>query len=220
MIYHDLRSPLANVVSTLDIISTMFAGKGNETIQSVTKIARRSTDRIQRLISSLLDINRLESGQTIVSQQAVTPAALVADALDAVSLMIESRHQVLTSHLPEDLPSVWVDVDMIRRVLINLLENASKFTPPEGTLELGGKLDGDWVQMWVQDNGPGIPPLEQEHIFEKYSRLKGNENVSGLGVGLAFCRLAVIGHGGRIWVESMPGQGSKFTLTLPVDRNK
>jgi signal transduction histidine kinase len=74
--------------------------------------------------------------------------------------------------------------------------------------------------MWVQDNGPGIPPLEQEHIFEKYSRLKGNENVSGLGVGLAFCRLAVIGHGGRIWVESMPGQGSKFTLTLPVDRNK
>jgi len=220
MIYHDLRSPLANVVSTLDIISTMFAGKGNETIQSVTKIARRSTDRIQRLISSLLDINRLESGQTIVSQQAVVPAALAADALDAVSLMTESRHQVLTSHLPENLPSVWVDVDMIRRVLINLLENASKFSPPEGILELGGKLDGDWVQMWVQDNGPGIPSLDQEHIFEKYSRLKGNENVSGLGVGLAFCRLAVIGHGGRIWVESKPGKGSKFTLTLPVDRKK
>jgi len=219
MIYHDLRSPLANVVSTLDIISTMFAGKGNETIQSVTTIARRSTDRIQRLISSLLDINRLESGQTIVSQQAVTPTNLAADAFDAVKLMSESRHQVLTSHLPDDLPAVWVDVDMIRRVLINLLENASKFTPPEGTLELGGKLDGDWVHLWVQDNGPGIPAEEREHIFEKYSRLKRSENVSGLGVGLAFCRLAVNGHGGRIWVESRVGQGSKFNLTLPVARN-
>jgi signal transduction histidine kinase len=197
----------------------MFAGKGNETIQSVTTIARRSTDRIQRLISSLLDINRLESGQTIVSQQAVTPTNLAADAFDAVKLMSESRHQVLTSQLPDDLPAVWVDVDMIRRVLINLLENASKFTPPEGTLELGGKLDGDWVHLWVQDNGPGIPAEEREHIFEKYSRLKRSENVSGLGVGLAFCRLAVNGHGGRIWVESRVGQGSKFNLTLPVARN-
>ena len=220
MIYHDLRSPLANVVSSLDILATISNTQGNQTIRSVTTIARRSIDRIQRLISSLLDINRLESGQTIVSQQAVTPASLALDATDAINLMVESRHQVLTNNLYENLPTVWVDVDMIRRVLINLLENASKFSPPEGKIELGGKQDGEWVQMWVQDNGPGIPVAEQEHIFDKYSRLKGNENVSGLGVGLAFCRLAVTGHGGRIWVESKPGQGSKFVLTLPVDTHK
>ena len=109
---------------------------------------------------------------------------------------------------------------MIRRVLINLMENASKFTPPEGKIELGGKQDGDWVQLWVQDNGPGIPFAEQEHIFEKFTRLQGQGNANGLGVGLAFCRLAVTGHGGRIWVESEVGKGSKFILTLPVISEK
>jgi NtrC-family two-component system sensor histidine kinase KinB len=216
MIYHDLRSPLANIISSLDVLSTLFPQPENETIQSVTTIARRSTDRIQRLVSSLLDINRLESGQTIVSQQAVTPAMLVEEAIDTVRPMTESRHQVLESHLSADLPPVWVDVDMIRRVLINLMENASKFSSPEGIIELGGQQEDDFVQLWVQDNGSGIPFTEQEHIFEKYTRLKGQENASGLGVGLAFCRLAVNGHGGKIWVESEIGKGSKFILTLPV----
>jgi two-component system, NtrC family, sensor histidine kinase KinB len=220
MIYHDLRSPLANIVSSLDILSTMFPGSENETIQSVTTIARRSTDRIQRLVSSLLDINRLEAGQTIVSQQAVTPDVLAEDAMDAVHPMVESRHQSLKSELSEDLPPIWVDVDMIRRVLINLMENASKFTGPGGKIELGGRQEGDWVQLWVQDNGSGIPFTEQEHIFEKFTRLNGQNNSSGLGVGLAFCRLAVNGHGGKIWAESEVGKGSKFILTLPVAKEK
>ena len=216
MIYHDLRSPLANIISSLDVLTAMYPGEEYETIDSVTKIARRSTDRIQRLVSSLLDINRLESGQSIVSQQAVTPVMLAEEALDAIRMMIESRHQVLTTHLSEKLPAVWVDVDMIRRVIINLLENAAKFTPPEGKINLGGKRDGEMVQIWVQDTGPGIPFAEQEHIFEKYTRLQGQEKVSGLGVGLAFCRLAVNGHGGKIWVESESGHGTKFIFTLPI----
>jgi signal transduction histidine kinase len=220
MIYHDLRSPLANIISSLDVLSTLFPEPENEAIQSVTTIARRSTDRIQRLVSSLLDINRLEAGQTIVSQQIVYPSVLAEDSLVAVRPMTDSRRQVLKNRLPDNLPSVWVDVDMIRRVLINLLENASKFTSPEGVIELGGKLDGGWVQLWVQDNGSGIPKAEREHIFEKYTRLKSQDNSSGLGVGLAFCRLAVKGHGGKIWVESDIGEGSKFILTLPVANEK
>jgi PAS domain S-box-containing protein len=220
MIYHDLRSPLANIITSLDVLTTMFPGPENETIQSVTTIARRSTDRIQRLVSSLLDINRLEAGQTIVSQQAVTPVLLAEEALDAVRPMAESRRQKLTSHLSAKLSPVWVDLDMIHRVLINLMENASKFTPPEGRIELGGKQDGEWVQLWVQDNGSGIPFSEHDHIFEKFTRLNGPDNASGLGVGLAFCRLAVNGHGGKIWVESEVGKGSKFILTLPVAKEE
>jgi len=220
MIYHDLRSPLANIITSLDVLSTMFPGPENEMIQSVTTIARRSTDRIQRLVSSLLDINRLEAGQTIVSQQVVKPAILSEEALDAVRPMAASRHQTLSSHISAKLPAVWVDVDMIHRVLINLMENASKFTPPEGKVELGAKQDGDWIQFWVQDNGSGIPFQEQEHIFEKFTRLNGQDNSSGLGVGLAFCRLAVNGHGGKIWVESEVGKGSKFILTLPLAKEQ
>jgi PAS domain S-box-containing protein len=220
MIYHDLRSPLANIVSSLDVLTSLFQGEESESVKSVMTIAMRSTDRIQRLISSLLDISRLESGQAIVSQQAVLPASLAGDAVEAVRPMTESRRQVLKTALPPKLPSIWVDADMIRRVLINLLENASKFTPPEGTIEIGSQAEGNWVQMWVQDNGPGVPFSDQERIFDKFTRLKAEGMPGGLGVGLAFCRLAVTGHGGRIWVESQPGQGARFILTLPVVKSK
>ncbi len=142
------------------------------------------------------------------------------DAIEAVNPMVEGRHQVLINRVPEKLCSVWVDTDMIRRVLINLLENASKFTPPEGKIEVGAKKDGDWVQMWVQDNGPGIPSTDQEKIFNKFTRLKGGISANGLGVGLAFCRLAVEGHGGHIRVENQTGHGARFVLTLPVQNEK
>jgi PAS domain S-box-containing protein len=220
MIYHDLRSPLANIVSSLDVLTAMYPGLEHESLQSVVTIARRSTDRIQRLVSSLLDINRLESGQAIVSQQSVTPAMLAGDAVDAVLPMVDSRHQTLINNLPEELPVIWVDVDMIRRVLINLMENASKFTQPEGRIELGAKRDGEWLQMWVEDNGPGIPFSDQERIFEKFTRLKEEGAPTGLGVGLAFCRLAVQGHGGKIWVESQASHGAKFNITLPLAKEK
>jgi signal transduction histidine kinase len=220
MIYHDLRSPLANIVSSLDVLTSLYPGQENENMQSVVTIARRSADRIERLVSSLLDINRLESGQAIISQQAVAVPILVGDVVDAVLPMVESRHQILTNNLPEKLPTVWVDADMIRRVLINLIENASKFTQPEGKIEIGAMSDGEWLHMWVQDNGPGIPFADQERIFEKFTRLKSEGSTNGLGVGLAFCRLAVEGHGGRIWVESGTGQGAKFNITLPLVENK
>lgn len=217
MIYHDLRSPLANIVSSLDMLAAMFPGEENEAVHSVLRIATRSTDRIQRLISSLLDINRLEAGHPIVSQQAVSPDSLIAEVLEMVRPMTDSRQQELVSRVPDRLPAIWVDVDMIRRVLLNLLENALKFTPFGGRIEVGAALRDGWVQIWVQDSGPGIAEADQVRIFDKYTRLKSSEEgVSGLGLGLAFCRLAVNGHGGRIWVESQPGQGAKFLLTLPV----
>ena len=219
-IYHDLRSPLANIVSSLDVLTSMFPEQDNQTVSSVVMIARRSTDRIQRLVSSLLDISRLESGQAIVSQQSIAPNALTEEALEAIRPMVESKHQSLTCKLPGGLPPVWVDVDMLRRVLINLLENASKFSPTEGKIELGARQDGDQVQMWVQDNGPGIPLADQQRIFDKFTRLQSQTAPSGLGIGLAFCRLAIQGHGGKIWVESEPGHGAKFLLTLPVARSK
>jgi PAS domain S-box-containing protein len=216
MIYHDLRSPLANILSSLDVLSTILPQEDSEMAQSVLMIARHSTDRIQRLISSLLDVNRLESGQPIGERQSISLSVIVKDAFDATRPMAENRRQSLVSALLIKLPHVYVDADMIRRVVINLLENASKYTPQGGKIELGAKLDGDWIQVWIQDNGPGIPFADQERIFDKFTRLRGKDAPSGFGVGLAFCRLAVQGHGGRIWVESSPGQGSRFAFTLPV----
>jgi signal transduction histidine kinase len=118
------------------------------------------------------------------------------------------------------LPLIWVDVDMAHRLFINLLENAIKFTPVAGRIEIGGQTDGTFVKFWVRDNGPGIPAADKDRIFEKFTRLRRKDRPGGLGVGLAFCRLAVLGHGGEIWVESEVDKGTTFWLTLPVAQKK
>jgi len=216
MIYHDLRSPLGNIVSSLDVLSTMVPEQDQEMVLSILKIAENSTDRIQRLVSSLLDVNRLESGQPIADKKVVDPLPLITNAVHDVEPVARGRRQTFSVDLPRELPSIWVDEDMTRRVLINLMENSSKFTPVEGKLEMGAQHDGEWVHMWVKDNGPGIPAADQERIFDKFTRLRGSNKTGGLGIGLAFCRLAVQGHGGRIWVESESGKGAVFHFTFPV----
>jgi PAS domain S-box-containing protein len=216
MIYHDLRSPLANIVSSLDVLYSMVPETDRETVESILKIAENSTDRIQRLVSSLLDVSRLESGQPVADQKVVDTVQLILNAVRDVAPVTGGRHQVLTSNLPDLLPPVWVDEDMARRVLINLMENASKFIPSGGRIESGAREEDDMVHLWVMDNGPGIPIAEQDHIFDKFTRLHGNSRPGGLGIGLAFCRLAVLGHGGQIWVVSEPGKGAAFHFTFPI----
>ncbi|HLO33779.1 MAG TPA: GAF domain-containing protein [Anaerolineales bacterium] len=216
MIYHDLRSPLANIVSSLDVLFSMVPEDDRETVLTILKIAENSTDRIQRLVSSLLDVNRLESGQPVADQKVVDTISLIERAILDVEPVVKGRRQTITTELPEKLPAIWVDEDMAQRVLINLMENSVKFTPPGGKLELGARHEDDWVHIWVKDDGPGIPAAERERIFDKFTRLRGSSKASGLGIGLAFCRLAVVGHGGKIWVESELGKGSTFHFTFPV----
>lgn len=217
MVYHDLRSPLANVVSSLDVLKTMLAEANDASVHSILKIAQRSTERIQRLTNSLLDVNRLHAGQEIMSLRPTRLQELVHDAVDAIDLVLASKSQALEVNLPDDLPPAYVDSDMIRRVLINLLENAIKFTQNQGSIQIGASQEAGWVHVWVQDNGRGIPQEEQAYIFDKFTRVRPRDEESkGLGLGLTFCRLAVEGHGGHIWVESPPGAGSKFTFTLPL----
>jgi PAS domain S-box-containing protein len=219
MIYHDLRSPLGNIVSSLELMDGMLPP--DETLQTMLNIARNSTGRIQRLVNSLLDINRLESGQQIADQHAIDPLVLIRESLKDVEPTAASRHQTLENKAQGVLPLIWVDVDMIHRVFINLLENAIKYTPTGGHVEIGAQTtSGTSVKFWVHDSGPGISPADRDRIFEKFIRLHGRNSPSGLGVGLAFCKLAVLGHGGQIWVESELGKGTTFWVTLPVAQKK
>ena len=214
MIYHDLRSPLGNIVSSLEVLSGMIGS--DESVQSILNIALNSTERIQRLVNSLLDINRLKLGQTVATLQTWKPQKLIESAIKDVLPSANGRRQQIKIEIAANLPNVFVDAEMIRRVIINLLENAVKFSLVETAIEIGAKIDGANVQFWVKDTGPGIPANARERIFEKFSRLKGKNRPSGLGIGLAFCRLAVHAHGGKIWVESEEGKGSKFVFVLPV----
>jgi signal transduction histidine kinase len=169
------------------------------------------------LISSLLDLNRLEQHQPVGERQVVTVSLLVGDAVEAIRPSAKGREQTICWNTDmDDLPPVFVDVDMIRRVLINLMENAIKFTPNGGSIQIGAEKDGDFLRIQVVDDGPGIPEADRERIFDKFTRLKNKLNPSGLGVGLAFCKLAVQGHGGKIWVEPVLNGGSMFSFTLPI----
>ncbi|MBK8417918.1 GAF domain-containing protein [Candidatus Villigracilis saccharophilus] len=217
MIYHDIRSPLGNVVSSLEMMGELMPV--DETLTSMLNIARNSTARIQRLVNSLLDINRLESGHQIIDQNSIDPQALIRESIRDVIPAATGRQQIIENNMTV-LPLIWVDVDMIHRVFINLLENAIKFTPVAGRIRISAQTDGVFVKFSINDNGPGIPPADRERIFDKFIRVRGRDRTVGLGLGLAFCRLAVHGHGGEIWVESEPGKGSTFWLTLPVAQKK
>jgi signal transduction histidine kinase len=215
MIYHDLRSPLSNIVSSLDVFNAMLPEEGDPAFRSLLNIALRSTERIQRLTNSLLDMSRLESGQPVVNRVSSSPIRLAVDAVDAVSPVAETKNQTIRLELPADAPTLMIDADMIRRVLINLLENAVKYTPPDGEINLGAEFDQQETKIWNQDTGPGISAEQKEHIFDKFTRLNPEDDQKGFGLGLAYCRLAVEGHGGRIWIDSEPGEGARFNFTLP-----
>jgi PAS domain S-box-containing protein len=216
MVYHDLRSPLANVVSSLDVLNTMVDFKENSpAIQSLFDIAIRSTKRIQRLIDSLLDINRLESGHTALDLESASLKTLVQETLKTLQLVIESKQLKISTHFSDVLPEIMMDVDMIRRVIINLVENAIKYSPTKGSISIKAEQGKDFVQVSVQDTGPGIPKGKKEEIFQKYTRLHGKVGSQGYGLGLAYCKLAIEGHGGDIWVSDSPEGGSIFTFTIP-----
>lgn len=212
MIYHDLRSPLANVLYSMDILSSML-NEEEGMYGTLIDVAVRSAERIQRLTSSLLDLKRLEAGHPVLNRDVTHLNEIINDAADAVKPVAESKKQEVYTELPAELPPMNIDGDMIRRVIINLLENAIKYTPINGRIGVGATAFEGGVLFWVKDNGPGISPEQRDSIFDKFTRL--HTTGRGIGLGLAFCRLAVEGHQGRIWVESEQGQGSVFLFTIP-----
>ncbi len=215
MIYHDLRSPLANVISSLDILRTMLP-ENNPSILQLVDIAQRSSERLQRLISSLLDVNRLESGQQIVEREPVNMNQLIDESVDIVTPAAISRQITIDKEFLGTLGEVNGDSEMLRRVVVNLLENAIKFSPQRAAVTISAKRGAQEVTVWVEDHGPGIPADQVDRIFTKFIRLKADGMAKGFGIGLAFCRLAIRAHGGSIWVESVAGGGSRFLFTLPV----
>ena len=216
MLYHDMRSPLANIISSIEILTMLAPEQTNPGMQPVVNIARRSAERLQRLIDSMLDINRIESGQSLTSQRLANAAILVNEAVETVQAYLTARNHTLKVNVPASLPPIYVDTDMIRRVLINLLENAAKFSLPGGEIQVDAGMTDSMVSFQVKDNGPGIPLENQEAIFEKFVRTRQKDDPRGLGLGLAFCRLAVTAHGGKIRVESQEGEGSIFIFTIPI----
>ncbi|MFW6082446.1 MAG: ATP-binding protein [Chloroflexota bacterium] len=218
MVVHDLQNPLSNIVGSLQLIDrAVQEGDTALPVLDVLHVALRSSRRLQRLIRSLLDLRQLEEGKADLDRAPASPARMVEEALEVIQPTIDKKDQSPNVHIPTDLPSLNVDQDMIVRVVTNLLSNATKYTQPQGKIELKVAEKGTDIVFTVSDNGPGIPLDAQSRIFERFGRLNGDQKTKGTGLGLPFCKLAVEAHGGEIWVESAPGEGSHFIFTLGLE---
>jgi NtrC-family two-component system sensor histidine kinase KinB len=217
MVVHDLRNPLGSIMGSLQLIHTAFA-EHDETlpISKLLSVAMRSGQKLYLLIDSLLDLGRLEAGETELSKTPVDVGVLVQEAAEQIQPFALSRKQELSTRVAPDATEVFADRDLILRVLTNLLDNAVKFTHRGGHVTLSAEWMEDGVLFTIMDDGVGIPPEYRQRIFERFARLENVDGVRGTGLGLAFCKLAVEAHGGRIWVESEVGEGSQFKFTLPL----
>ena len=216
MIFHDLRAPIGNIISSLEVLETSSIMNEDEAFQSVLSIAQRSSRRASRLIESLLDLDRLEAGDAVIDKQKISISDLIEEAVKEVRPIAEAKEHTLEVKINPKLPEADIDFDLILRVLTNLLENAIKYTRTAGNIRISAKKEKKQIVISVRDSGSGIPPADQKRIFEKYARIHREGRPKGRGLGLAFCRLAVESHAGKIWVESSEGEGSTFHFTLPL----
>jgi two-component system, NtrC family, sensor histidine kinase KinB len=219
MLFHDLQSPLGNVISSLELLAYEISPTDDTPMSAMLDIAKRSSRRLQTLIRSLLDVNRLEAGNPIGEQKSVNVYDLIDEVREIERPNFEQRHVSLIYDLEPDIPNIYVEEDMVRRVLINLMSNALKYSQGSKhiTISAATLADKNMVYISVSDKGAGIPPKYREMIFEKFERIKhGDSSSKGLGLGLAFCRLAIEAHSGQIWVDDAPGGGARFNFTLPI----
>lgn len=218
MIFHDLRAPLGNVMSSLSLMQATLP-PDDEANLSVLEIALRSSQHLSRLVDSLLDLRKLESGKAMLKREETSIDVLTMEAAQQVIPIAKGKGIEVRVDMPPQLPTVFADADMMRRVIINLIENAVKYTPGEGSVTVGARPyddRGSTMLVSIADTGPGIPETERTRIFDKFARIQRAGAPKGLGLGLAFCRLAVEAHGGRIWVDPGLERGAVFKFTLPI----
>jgi signal transduction histidine kinase len=210
---HDLRNPLAGIKGSLEVLAETA---GPPPRHEMLQIARANTARMLGLVDSILDVSRLESGRLPLERHPVHLAALVAEALQLQRPLAGEKQLHLESDVPPELPLLFVDARLVVRVLHNLVDNAIKFTPKGGTIQVraGRGSSPEQLVVCVSDTGPGIASSLRPRVFQKF--VAGRGAAHGSGLGLAFCRLAVEAHGGHIWAEDDHASGTTITFTLPV----
>jgi len=219
MLMHDLQSPLGNVISSLELIRNLVPnGNSDSVLHSMLDIAMRSSNHLQTLIASLLDISRLEAGHPITGRGPVSVQHLVENAYEIEQPNFEKRGVRFVNAVASDTPRIDVEKNMIGRVLLNLLDNALKQSQQDQQIVVNAQeaADPNMLLISVSDQGAGIPEAYRQTIFEKFERINNDSASKGLGLGLAFCRMAVEAHGGRIWVDDAPEGGARFQFTVPM----
>lgn len=210
---HDLRTPLASITGALSSLREDSDLLSESARQELIYTAWEESWRLNRLVANLLDMTRLESGAMKVKQQLNDVADLVGATLANMPIQLKGRN--VEVDIPEDLPPITIDFVLMMQVLVNLLENAIKYTPPESAIEIDAYQAGSEIVIRVMDRGPGLPETELDAAFEKFFRGDAGR-ISGTGLGLSIAKGIVEAHNGRIWVENRAGGGAVFSLSLPL----
>lgn len=224
MLAHDLRSPLTAVsiaIETLESNLVLQKGKVSRLTPALTsrlfKQARIQARTIDRMITGLLQITHSTGTELCIQPQKLELGSLCQDVLAHLNDRLIAKSQRIETDIPNDLPCVYADQERVQQVLINLLDNAIKYTPEGGIIRISGlHRTTQKVQISFCDTGPGIPEQNREHIFEDRFRLQRDKAKDGYGIGLALCQRVIRAHYGQIWVDSAPSGGSCFHFTLPV----
>jgi PAS domain S-box-containing protein len=220
IVSHDLRNP-ANAVKMLakSILDDESGNPISHHIAERVSVILQAAGQMDALIQDLLDTTRLAGGRLHVNPQAVDTAEIAGRSIEGLRPLADAGRVALLLDVPSNLPKIWADPNRIAQLLSNLVGNAIKFTPPEGTATLSARADGDEVLFTIIDTGEGIAADQLPHVFERFYQVKRSGRSSsrhGAGLGLPISRGIVEAHGGNIWIESTPGVGTTVRFSLPV----
>jgi two-component system, OmpR family, sensor histidine kinase KdpD len=210
---HDLRTPLTVLVGLSDLLvrsSPVLSAQQLETAHTI----REESIRMSAMVTNLLEMARIESGEVSLNLQWQPFEEVVGTAVQTTQQML--KHHRVETRVPRDLPLVRYDAVLIERVLVNLLENASKYTPFGSKVTLSAEVDRGSLVILVEDNGPGLPDGREEAVFQKFTRGDRESPTPGVGLGLAICRAIVEAHRGTITAKNLPGGGAQFKIILPL----
>lgn len=221
VIVHDLKNPLAAISANAGFLT--MAREMNEDVRECVHSIASASENMLRMVHNLLDVSRGEDATLALRVERVDLGGLVQKACALMARRAEERQVVLASHVPQNT-ALWIDADsdLLRRVVENLIDNAVRYTAQGGHVTVSAIDAGAELGIAVADEGPGIPVEQRERIFEKYAQLDRSVDRAqqrfGRGIGLAFVKLAVQSHGGRIWVEDNSPRGARFELRMPKKR--
>jgi signal transduction histidine kinase len=210
---HELKTPISALQARLENLLDGVEAPD----PAVLQVMLQQAQRLSRLVDQLLDLSRLESGDIPLDREALDVAALVRQVAGEIGVSQADHLVDVRVEVPPGVPPVWADRERVHQVLFNLLDNAVRYTPPGGEVVVTASSTGERCEIRVEDTGPGIPPAHLPFLFERFYRVDQarSRGEGGTGIGLAIARSVVEAHGGRIWAETVVGQGSVFAFELP-----